>query len=156
MSATGQSRRCCDICFNRPNCPSRAESRRVAAAIECLILVAEKNGPTMMARIGMMKALNRHVVREFNPDRKDSNWGKRKLKRDQDRGGQAAPIATASTSRAIVSRGHGQVPNASIGRTIDVDDDHLQVGWCGPTQPIGRRRLGPLCCRRASGALRFV
>ena len=34
------------------------------AAIECLILVAEKNGPTMMARIGMMKALNRHVVRE--------------------------------------------------------------------------------------------
>ena len=43
------------------------------AAIECLILVAEKNGPTMMARIGMMKALNRHVVREFNPDRKDSN-----------------------------------------------------------------------------------
>ncbi len=53
------------------------------AAIECLILVAEKNGPTVMARIGMMKALNRHVVREFNPDRKDSNWGKRKLKRDQ-------------------------------------------------------------------------
>jgi len=43
------------------------------AAIECLILVAEKNGPTMMARIGMMKALNRHVVREFNPDSKDSN-----------------------------------------------------------------------------------
>jgi hypothetical protein len=44
------------------------------AAIECLILVAEKNGPTMMARIGMMKALNRHVVREFNPDRKDTHW----------------------------------------------------------------------------------
>ena len=43
------------------------------AAIECLILVAEKNGSTMMARIVMMKALNRHVVREFNPDRKDSN-----------------------------------------------------------------------------------
>ena len=40
-------------------------------------------GEVMMARIGMMKALNRHVVREFNPDRKDSNWGKRKLKRDQ-------------------------------------------------------------------------
>ncbi len=54
------------------------------AAIEWLpILVAEKNRPTMPARIGMMKALNRHVVREFNPDRKDSNWGKRKLKRDQ-------------------------------------------------------------------------
>jgi hypothetical protein len=27
------------------------------AADECLILVAEKNGPTMMARIGIMRAL---------------------------------------------------------------------------------------------------
>jgi hypothetical protein len=40
------------------------------AAMECLILVAEKNGPTMMARIGVMRALNRHVERVFNPDRK--------------------------------------------------------------------------------------
>ena len=53
------------------------------AAMECLILVAEKNGPTMMARIGIMRALNRHVERVFNPDRKDPHWGKRKLKRDQ-------------------------------------------------------------------------
>src|SRR5260370_28165422 len=53
-------------------------------AVEVLILVAESNGgPTMMARIGVMRALNRHVVREFNPDRKDKHWGKRKLKRDQ-------------------------------------------------------------------------
>jgi hypothetical protein len=37
----------------------------------------------MLARIGVMKALNRHVERVFNPDRKDSHWGKRKLKRDQ-------------------------------------------------------------------------
>lgn len=29
------------------------------AAIEALILVAEHNGPTMMARIGVMRALNR-------------------------------------------------------------------------------------------------
>jgi hypothetical protein len=42
------------------------------------------------------------------------------------------------------------------GRTIDVDDDHLQVGWCGAHAAIGRRRHGPLCCRRANGALRFV
>jgi hypothetical protein len=27
--------------------------------------------------------LNRHVERVFNPDRKDTHWGKRKLKRDQ-------------------------------------------------------------------------
>jgi hypothetical protein len=26
--------------------------------------------------------LNRNVVREFNPDRKDTHWGRRKLKRD--------------------------------------------------------------------------
>jgi hypothetical protein len=53
-------------------------------AIEALILVAESDGgPTMLARIGIMRALNRHVVRELNPDRKDTHWGKRKLKRDE-------------------------------------------------------------------------
>jgi hypothetical protein len=52
------------------------------AGIEVLMLVS-LGGPTMMARIGVMKALNRHVVRVFNPDRKDHHWGKRKLKRDQ-------------------------------------------------------------------------
>jgi hypothetical protein len=53
------------------------------AAVQALILVAELSGPTMFARIGVMRALNRHVVREFNPDRKDTHWGKRKLKRDR-------------------------------------------------------------------------
>jgi hypothetical protein len=53
------------------------------AAVEALLLVVENNGPTMMARIGFMRALNRHVVREFNPDRKDHHWGKRKLARDR-------------------------------------------------------------------------
>jgi hypothetical protein len=37
----------------------------------------------MMARIVVMKALNRHVERVFNPERKDTLWGKRKLKRDE-------------------------------------------------------------------------
>ena len=36
----------------------------------------------MFARIGVMQALNRNAVREFNPDRKDMHWGRRKLKRD--------------------------------------------------------------------------
>jgi hypothetical protein len=53
------------------------------AAGEALLLVVDNNGPTMMARIGVMRALNRYVVREFNPDPKDTHWGKRKLKRDQ-------------------------------------------------------------------------
>ena len=47
------------------------------AAMESLIL-------WQSARIGVMRALNRHVERLFNPDRKDTHWGKRKLKRDQD------------------------------------------------------------------------
>jgi hypothetical protein len=36
-----------------------------------------------LARIGVMKALHRHEVWEFNPDAKDHHWGKRKLKRDE-------------------------------------------------------------------------
>jgi hypothetical protein len=51
--------------------------------MEVLMLVARLNGPTMMARIGVMKALNRHVERVFNPDQKDPPWGRRKLARDQ-------------------------------------------------------------------------
>jgi hypothetical protein len=60
-----------------------AELPEWQAAIEALILVADLNGPTMFARIGIMRALNRGTVREFNPARKDHHWGKRKLKRDQ-------------------------------------------------------------------------
>jgi hypothetical protein len=51
--------------------------------MEALILVATLGGPTMFVRIGVMRALNRHVERVFNPDRKDTHWGKRKLKRDE-------------------------------------------------------------------------
>ena len=53
------------------------------AAIEALILVAERGGPTMFARIGMMKALNRHVARVFDPSRKIKHSGKRKPARDR-------------------------------------------------------------------------
>jgi hypothetical protein len=47
--------------------------------MEALMLVAETGGPTMFARIGIMRALNRQVERLFNPDRTDTHWGKRKL-----------------------------------------------------------------------------
>jgi len=50
------------------------------AAIEVLMLCI-RGGDPMLARIGVMKALNRHVERVFNPDRKETHWGKRKLKR---------------------------------------------------------------------------
>jgi len=51
--------------------------------MEALLLVAEHDGPTMFARIGVMKALNRGHVREFNLSRKEPHWGRRKLARDQ-------------------------------------------------------------------------
>jgi hypothetical protein len=51
--------------------------------MEALILVATLGGPTMLARIGVVRALNRHVERVFDPSRKDPHWGKRKLARDR-------------------------------------------------------------------------
>jgi hypothetical protein len=53
------------------------------AAMKALILVADRGGPTMFARIGVMRALNRHVERVFDPSRKDHHWGQRKLARDR-------------------------------------------------------------------------
>jgi hypothetical protein len=53
------------------------------AAIEALMLVADRGGPTMFARIGVMRALNRHVERVFDPSRKEKHWGQRKLARDR-------------------------------------------------------------------------
>jgi hypothetical protein len=55
------------------------------AAIEALMPVVDLGGPTMFARIGVMRGLNRHVERVLEPDRKDHRWGKRNLARDRDR-----------------------------------------------------------------------
>ena len=52
------------------------------AAIEVLMLCS-RGGHAMLARIGVMRALTRDVPRVFNSDRKETHWGKRKLKRDQ-------------------------------------------------------------------------
>jgi hypothetical protein len=64
-----------------PKAEHDAEEWQVA--MQALLLVAELDGPTMFARVGVMKALNRHVERVLKPSRKDTHWGKRKLKRDQ-------------------------------------------------------------------------
>ena len=48
-----------------------------------LISVASHGGPTMFARIGVMRALNHRHVREFNPKHKEPHWGPRKLARDR-------------------------------------------------------------------------
>src|SRR6476659_148463 len=67
----------------RPIREAEHEAAEWQAAMEALILVATSGGPTMFARIGVMRALNRHVERVFNPDRKEHHWGRRKLARDR-------------------------------------------------------------------------
>jgi hypothetical protein len=52
-------------------------------AVACLLGAAENGDFLMHARIGMLRALNRNVVREFDVSRKDAHWGRRKLTSDQ-------------------------------------------------------------------------
>jgi hypothetical protein len=51
--------------------------------MEALLLVAESGGPATFARIGVMRALNRHVERVFDPMRKETHWGRRKSARER-------------------------------------------------------------------------
>jgi hypothetical protein len=56
----------------------------VLTAAEMLTRAAEDDGwPVEFARIATLQAIHRHAKRVFNPDRKDTHWGKRKLKRDE-------------------------------------------------------------------------
>ena len=54
-------------------------------AVDALLMAAEDRGPLMHARIGMLRALNRNVEREFDSSRKETHWGRHKLRirRDQ-------------------------------------------------------------------------
>jgi hypothetical protein len=54
----------------------------VLTAAELITSAAEHGGPIEFARIATLQAINRHGERVFNPDRKDTHWGRRKLKRD--------------------------------------------------------------------------
>jgi hypothetical protein len=57
---------------------------KVLTAAQMLTFAAEREIAWMfMARAATLQAINRHAMRAFNPDRKDTHWGKRKLKRDQ-------------------------------------------------------------------------
>ena len=48
-------------------------------------MLCSRGGDPMLARIGVLKALHRGIAREFNSDRKETHWGKRKLKRINER-----------------------------------------------------------------------
>jgi hypothetical protein len=58
-------------------------------AAESLLLVVDLNGPTMMARIGVLRALNRNVERVFAALRKHTHWGRRSASINRQRGHQA-------------------------------------------------------------------
>ena len=57
----------------------------VTTAAEMLTYAAEKPDVAwmMFARIATLQAIQRNDVRQFNRDRKEHHWGKRKLKGDQ-------------------------------------------------------------------------
>ena len=64
--------------------PKAEHDHPTALTASTILSQAAEGGPAwmMFARIATMKAIHRHEVRVFNPDRKDHHWGKRKLKRD--------------------------------------------------------------------------
>jgi hypothetical protein len=66
------------------------------AAMQALMLVAEQDGPTMSARIGVMWAINRHIERVFDPSRK----------------GEASGMAGHAT----------RCPNTGAGRRVEISE----------------------------------
>src|ERR1700704_3973528 len=99
------------------------------AAIECLILVAEKwthHDGAHRHDEGAMPGSRQGAARSPPPRR-------------------AAPSSPAATARCPTRWTHDRCRRRSpSGRMVRA------------YAAIGRRRLGPLCCRRANGALRFV
>jgi hypothetical protein len=59
---------------------AQQQSPHWQAAVEALIMAAEDRGLFFM-RAGMLRAMNHGRERVFS-DRKETHWGKRKLKRD--------------------------------------------------------------------------
>jgi len=98
------------------------ETAEWQAATEALIMAAEGRGPLMPARIGMLRALNRHVERVFNPDRKDPHWGRRKLARDRSR-----HLSMSTQANMSANAGH-----LKIFATVDAAEK-----WFGENDPEG-------------------
>jgi hypothetical protein len=78
------------------------------AAIEALMLVADRGGPTMFARIGVMRALNRHAERVFDPSRKEKHWPSANSRAIDEAGSSSAwighrvyPAAKAATNAVL-------------------------------------------------------
>jgi hypothetical protein len=52
-------------------------------AMQALILIATRGGPTMLARIGVMRALHRKEPRVFRSDRKETPLGEAEVEEGQ-------------------------------------------------------------------------
>jgi anti-sigma regulatory factor (Ser/Thr protein kinase) len=63
--------------------PAERRMPVVLTAAEILTNAAEHGHPVEFARIATLQALNRHAQRVFNPDRRETKWGRRKLARDR-------------------------------------------------------------------------
>jgi hypothetical protein len=59
------------------------EAAEWQAAVHALILIAENEGPTTLARIGLMRALNPSRRARVRTVGQEASLGRRKLKRDQ-------------------------------------------------------------------------
>ena len=80
------------------------ESDAWQAAIEALLMAAEDRGPLLHARVGMLRALNRHVERVFNSDRKDHALGPEKAKE-----GPMTVFIYVDTSKQVGDKDHLKV-----------------------------------------------
>jgi hypothetical protein len=56
---------------------------RWVASRDAGLIAGRRDGPPLFARIGIMRAINRHVEPVFDSSLKDKHWGPRKLARDQ-------------------------------------------------------------------------
>jgi hypothetical protein len=55
----------------------------ILTAANLIVSAAEQGGAIEFARIATLRAINRHVEYAFDPSRKDTHWGRRKLARDR-------------------------------------------------------------------------
>jgi len=79
-------------------------------------MAAEDRGPLMHARIGMLRALNRHVERAFSPDRKEPALGTAEAgKGSMTTPGPPSPVWRAQADHAARCRAlHHQAAEARI------------------------------------------
>lgn len=64
--------------------PKKERDIPTVTAAEMLTKAAEREiAWVFLARMATLQAIHRNAVRVFNPDRKETHWGKRKLKRDE-------------------------------------------------------------------------